>query len=123
MCFFFFKCYNSIVMMEGGIFLTKKIRRAEQPKVRQRKHIAFRMNLLFFSIFILFSILILRLGYLQIVKSEDYVMALERTEEVSVNTSVPRGESSIGMVVYLLTMNQRTRLLIQKHPRQLHRKC
>ena len=91
MCFFFLKCYNSIVKKEGGIFLTKKARRAEQPKVKQRKHIAFRMNLLFFSIFILFSILILRLGYLQIVKSEDYVMALERTEEVSVNTSVPRG--------------------------------
>ncbi len=77
--------------MEGGIILTKKIRRAERPKVRQRKNIAFRMNLLFLSIFILFSILILRLGYLQIVKSEEYVMALERKEEVSVNTSVPRG--------------------------------
>nr|WP_246231521.1 penicillin-binding protein 2 [Sporosarcina jiandibaonis] len=71
--------------------MTKKIRRAERPKVRQRKNIAFRMNLLFLSIFILFSILILRLGYLQIVKSEEYVMALERKEEVSVNTSVPRG--------------------------------
>ena len=91
MCFFFLKCYNSIVKKEGGIILTKKARRAEQPKVRQRKHIAFRMNFLFFSIFILFSFLILRLGYLQIVKSEDYVMALERTEEISVNTSVPRG--------------------------------
>jgi penicillin-binding protein A len=78
-------------MKEGGIFLTKKVRRAEQPQVRQRKNIAFRMNLLFFSIFILFSVLILRLGYLQIVKSEDYVMELERKEEVSVNTSVPRG--------------------------------
>lgn len=91
MCFFFLKCYNSIVKKEGGIFLTKKAKRADQPKVKQRKHIAFRMNLLFFSIFILFSILILRLGYLQIVKSDEYVMALERTEEVSVNTSVPRG--------------------------------
>lgn len=35
--------------------------------------------------------LILRLGYLQIVKKEDYVMELERKEEVSVNTSEPRG--------------------------------
>ncbi|MBO1914084.1 penicillin-binding protein, partial [Microvirga sp. 3-52] len=71
--------------------MAKRARRAEQPKVRQRKHIAFRMNLLFFSVFVLFSILILRLGYLQIVKSDDYVRALERKEEVSVNTSVPRG--------------------------------
>ncbi|MEK9198687.1 penicillin-binding transpeptidase domain-containing protein [Ureibacillus sp. FSL E2-3493] len=49
------------------------------------------MNVLFFSIFILFSTLIFRLGYLQIVKGEEYVTALERTEEVAVNTSVPRG--------------------------------
>lgn len=35
--------------------------------------------------------LILRLGYLQIVKSEEYVRILERTEEIAVNTSVPRG--------------------------------
>src|SRR6185312_7836047 len=34
---------------------------------------------------------ILRLGYLQIVKSEDYILALERKEETAVNTSVPRG--------------------------------
>lgn len=49
------------------------------------------MNFLFFSIFLLFSVLIFRLGYLQIVKSEDYVRMLERTEEIAVNTSVPRG--------------------------------
>lgn len=49
------------------------------------------MNVLFFSIFLLFSVLIFRLGYLQIVKGEDYVLELERKEEVRVNTSVPRG--------------------------------
>nr|WP_301722418.1 penicillin-binding protein 2 [Planococcus sp. N028] len=49
------------------------------------------MNILFFSIFLLFSLLILRLGYLQIVKGEDFARALARTEEVPVNTSVPRG--------------------------------
>ena len=32
-----------------------------------------------------------RLGYMQIVKGEDYVRDLERKEEVAVNTSVPRG--------------------------------
>ncbi len=72
-------------------FLKKQARRTKQPKVLQRKNIAFRMNLLFFSIFVLFSTLILRLGYLQIVKSEDYIGQLERMEEISVNTSVPRG--------------------------------
>ncbi|REB10186.1 penicillin-binding protein 2 [Sporosarcina sp. BI001-red] len=49
------------------------------------------MNFLFFSIFVLFSLLIFRLGYLQIVKGEDYKLLLERTEEIAVNTSVPRG--------------------------------
>ncbi|WP_241774550.1 penicillin-binding protein 2, partial [Lysinibacillus sp. FJAT-14222] len=51
----------------------------------------FRMNVLFFAIFIVFSMLIFRLGYMQIVKGKDYVRILERKEEVSVNTSVPRG--------------------------------
>lgn len=56
-----------------------------------RTNLSFRMNVLFISIFILFSILILRLGYLQIVKGEEYVLEVQRTEEVSVNTSSPRG--------------------------------
>lgn len=65
--------------------------RTPNPKVKQRSSLTFRMNVLFFSIFVLFSILIFRLGYLQIVKGEDYVRELERKEEVRVNTSVPRG--------------------------------
>lgn len=65
--------------------------RASSVKAKHRASLSFRMNVLFFAIFILFSLLIFRLGYLQIVKGEDYVRALERTEEISVNTSVPRG--------------------------------
>ncbi|MDW0117353.1 penicillin-binding protein 2 [Sporosarcina thermotolerans] len=71
--------------------MKKPMRKVDQAKIRQRKHIAFRMNLLFFSIFILFSMLIFRLGYLQIVKGEDYTRELEKKEEIAVNTSVPRG--------------------------------
>ena len=66
-------------------------KRAQSIKAKQRANITFRMNILFFSIFLLFTMLVLRLGYLQIVKGEDYVRVLERTEEVAVNTSVPRG--------------------------------
>lgn len=66
-------------------------RRVSQAKSKLKSHTVFRMNVLFFSIFLLFSVLILRLGYLQIVKGEDYARALARTEEVPVNTSVPRG--------------------------------
>lgn len=35
--------------------------------------------------------LILRLGYIQIVKGEDYTSDLEKAEEVRINTGVPRG--------------------------------
>ncbi|WP_431029801.1 peptidoglycan D,D-transpeptidase FtsI family protein [Lysinibacillus sp. LZ02] len=63
----------------------------KNAKAKQRANLTFRMNILFFSIFLLFSILIFRLGYLQIVKGEDYVRKLEEKEEVRVNTSVPRG--------------------------------
>lgn len=73
----------------------RKIPQGKPTKVRakamQRASLTFRMNVLFFSIFLLFSMLIFRLGYLQIVKGEEYVRALEEKEEVRVNTSVPRG--------------------------------
>lgn len=70
---------------------TPKKRQISLAKAKLRSHTVFRMNILFFSIFLLFSGLILRLGYLQIVKGEDFTRALARTEEVPVNTSVPRG--------------------------------
>ena len=70
------------------------MRRLRAEPKQNTKHLAvitFRMNLLFFAVFLMFSLLIFRLGYLQIVKGEEYVRELERTEEVRVNTSVPRG--------------------------------
>lgn len=65
--------------------------RSTNAKTKSQSNLSFRMNILFFSIFLLFSILIFRLGYLQIVKGEDYVREVERKEEIAVNTSVPRG--------------------------------
>lgn len=50
------------------------------------------MNLLFFIIFLLFSLLVLRLGVVQIVKGEDYKREVERTDDTIVKTAVPRGE-------------------------------
>ena len=81
--------------------MKKQIRKADQAKISQRKQIAFRMNFLFFSIFVLFSLLIFRLGYLQIVKGEEYSRELEKKEEVPVNTSVPRGRifDRMGLVL------------------------
>ncbi|WP_441296229.1 peptidoglycan D,D-transpeptidase FtsI family protein [Bacillus sp. T33-2] len=51
----------------------------------------FRINLLFFIIFILFSVLVLRLGIVQIVHGENYKREIEKKEDVTVNNPVPRG--------------------------------
>lgn len=79
--------------MKRRVILRKPASSQRDPKAKakQRVSLSFRMNVLFFSIFILFSLLIFRLGYLQIVKGEEYVRNLEAKEEVRVNTSVPRG--------------------------------
>ena len=76
-------------------------KRSASVKAKLRANVAFRMNILFFSIFLLFTILILRLGYLHIVEGEEYKRALERTEEVPVNSSVPRGRiyDSVGRIL------------------------
>ncbi len=65
---------------------------SESKKKKHKRHVPIRMNLLFFAVFILFSILILRLGIVQIVNGEGYKKEVERTEDVVVNTSVPRGK-------------------------------
>ncbi|WP_088068256.1 peptidoglycan D,D-transpeptidase FtsI family protein [Gottfriedia luciferensis] len=51
-----------------------------------------RLSTLFFLVFLLFSVLILRLGVVQIVKGEDYKLELERTGNMTVDQSVPRGK-------------------------------
>lgn len=59
---------------------------------KKKNHVSFRMNMLFFVVFLLFSLLILRLGVIQIVYGEDAKREIERTEDVTVSTSVPRGK-------------------------------
>lgn len=64
----------------------------KKTKERKKSHIPFRLNLLFFIVFMLFSALILRLGYLQIVRADEYRAEVERTERTTITGSVPRGE-------------------------------
>ena len=61
-------------------------------KKKKKTHVPFRLNILFFLVFVLFSVLILRLGVVQIVYGDEYRREVERTEEVTVNNSVPRGK-------------------------------
>ncbi len=61
-------------------------------KKKKKSHITVRMNLLFVGVFVLFSVLVLRLGVVQIVKGDDYRREVERTVDVAVSYSVPRGK-------------------------------
>ncbi|MCA1053786.1 penicillin-binding protein 2 [Rossellomorea aquimaris] len=64
-------------------------------KERQKKKntLPFRMNILFFAVFLLFTMLILRLGIVQIVNGNSYLKEVQRTENVKANNgSPPRGK-------------------------------
>lgn len=52
---------------------------------KKRAIIPLRLNILFFIIFILFSVLILRLGIVQIVQGDTYKRQLEETDNVTVS--------------------------------------
>lgn len=66
----------------------------DKLKTRQekKKQMLFRLNILFFIVFLFFSILILRLGIVQIVHGEDFKREIEKTEDVIVRNPVPRGK-------------------------------
>ncbi|MGM0842041.1 MAG: peptidoglycan D,D-transpeptidase FtsI family protein [Bacillota bacterium] len=68
------------------------LERLKRNKRKRKTHVPVRMNLLFFAVFLLFSLLVLRLGLVQIVNGESYKKEVERTEDVVVNTGVPRGK-------------------------------
>lgn len=76
---------------KGAFGMHDNQRTTKHQRAKHRASLSFRMNVLFFIIFLLFSALIFRLGYMQIVKGEKYVREVQRTEDVKVNTSVPRG--------------------------------
>ncbi|MDF0727178.1 penicillin-binding protein 2 [Cytobacillus sp. S13-E01] len=61
-------------------------------KKKKKSHVPFRLNMLFFMVFLLFSALVLRLGVVQIVQGENYQKEVDRTENSIVSTPVPRGK-------------------------------
>ena len=63
-------------------------------KIKQKKkksHIPFRLNLLFLIVFFSFIALISRLAYIQLVKGDEFVALVQRTETTTAKKSVPRG--------------------------------
>ncbi|EIT86311.1 penicillin-binding protein 2A [Fictibacillus macauensis ZFHKF-1] len=72
-------------------------------KVQKKKknHVPFRLNVLFVAVFLLFSILILRLGVLQIVQGEEKRLESEAIKKEEAKKEAPRGKifDSYGNVV------------------------
>ncbi|WP_042347474.1 peptidoglycan D,D-transpeptidase FtsI family protein [Bacillus massiliigorillae] len=63
-------------------------------KKKEKRQIAskFRLNLLFFVIFLMFASLILRLGFVQIVKGEEYSEETKATTTTTYKWNAPRGK-------------------------------
>lgn len=77
-----------------------------------------RMNILFFVVFVLFSILIIRLGVVQIVNGEAYLHELDKQESTIVQYEVPRGkiyDRNQRLIVYN-TPEQAITFTPPKHP-------
>ncbi|MCY7463773.1 penicillin-binding protein 2 [Bacillus paralicheniformis] len=64
----------------------------KKMKTEKRKSLPIRLNILFLLAFIIFTIVVVRLGMVQIVFGEDYTNEVQKQEEVDVSTSVPRGK-------------------------------
>ncbi|WP_156509834.1 peptidoglycan D,D-transpeptidase FtsI family protein [Rossellomorea aquimaris] len=78
--------------IEIYFYIKEGLERLKKNRKKKKTHVPVRMNLLFFAVFLLFSLLVLRLGLVQIVNGESYKKEVERTEDVVVNTGVPRGK-------------------------------
>jgi penicillin-binding protein A len=64
----------------------------DKKKKKKKKQLPFRINLLFFAIFLMFSVLILQLGVVQILNGEAYQDEIERTIQDTTKIPVPRGK-------------------------------
>jgi len=60
-------------------------------KKKKKSHIPFRLNLLFLIVFFSFIALISRLAYIQLVKGDEFVALVQRTETTTAKKPVPRG--------------------------------
>lgn len=64
--------------------------RTPKPK-RAKSHIPFRLNLLFFFVFVLLAALVGQLAYLQILNGGKFAAEVNRTDQTTVTGAVPRG--------------------------------
>ncbi|WP_101844301.1 penicillin-binding protein 2 [Halobacillus sp. Marseille-P3879] len=59
---------------------------------KKKSHVPFRLNIIFFIVFLLFAGLILQLGVVQILTGESAQEEIDRTENTTTTIPVPRGE-------------------------------
>ncbi|MFS0672822.1 peptidoglycan D,D-transpeptidase FtsI family protein [Ornithinibacillus sp. 179-J 7C1 HS] len=59
---------------------------------KQKAQLPFRLNILFFIVFLLFAVLILQLGVVQILNGESFQEEINRTTQDTTKLPVPRGE-------------------------------
>lgn len=64
----------------------------KESKRKKKTHIPFRLNVLFFFVFLMFSTVIIQLGKVQIIDGETYKNEVEKKGEKTVSTPVPRGK-------------------------------
>ena len=67
------------------------INKRKNRPLKKKSHIPFRLNLLFFIVFFSFMALIGRLAYVQLIKGDDFVALVKRTETSTAKKAVPRG--------------------------------
>ena len=63
-----------------------------KKKKKKKAQLPFRINILFFVVFLLFSVLVLQLGVVQILNGEDFQKEIERTIQDTTKIPVPRGK-------------------------------
>ncbi|MFA1820423.1 peptidoglycan D,D-transpeptidase FtsI family protein [Virgibacillus oceani] len=71
-------------------------------KKKKKAQLPFRINILFFVVFLLFSVLILQLGVVQILQGQDFQEEIDRTIQDTTNIPVPRGkfyDSNYNLIV------------------------
>jgi penicillin-binding protein A len=61
-------------------------------KKKTKNHVPSRLNILFLIVFLLFSVLIIQLANVQIIKTEDFKKEVARQENSTVSKTVPRGK-------------------------------
>lgn len=63
-----------------------------KPNKTKKDKVTFRLNALFFCVFLLFSTIILQLGKVQLVDGESYKNIVEKQENETISVPVPRGQ-------------------------------